>query len=156
MSYLDDFVAAAEQDTRVGDGPATFQKVDIKVWDNGDETHRAVFTLDFADGAKADCNLPKGYPSAAELEAVKAEGKRGKVMGVAGGIRLLKSLEEHYGVKAPADLREGSTYYVKTVKTKRDPMTGKGGFIRIVAFLPKGSSKSKVADAHDDADGPAF
>jgi hypothetical protein len=156
MSYLDDFVAAAEQDTRVGDGPATFQKVDIKVWDNGDETHRAVFTLDFADGAKADCNLPKGYPPQSITDAAKKSGDRKKIQGIAGGIRLLSMLEEHYGIKSPAELREGSTYYVKTVKTKRDPLTGKGGFIRIVAFLPKGSSKSKVADAHDDADGPAF
>ena len=157
MSNLDDFLDAVEPDARIGEGPATFQKIDVKVWDNGDKSNRAVFTLDFAYNAKADCNLPERFLTDAEVDTLKAEPPSAKKTAIKSAQKLLRMLKQHYDVVSPDKLREGATYYVKTAKTKVDPLTQKGGFIRVVAFLPKGSvGKPAAAESHDYADGPAF
>ena len=151
MSYLDDFVAEAEKDGRIGDLNAVVQACEAKTWPSGDAYHRLTVYLTDAGNAKADCNL-NPIPTESELASIKAEGNRGKMRGVAQGITMAKQLQEHYGITDPAKITEGMALRVKTVKTKVDAMTGKGGFIRIVAFLPKGGGSTKV----DDADGPNF
>lgn len=146
MSYIDDFIAEAEKDNREGDHTATFQGSETKTWDNGDTTYRCKFTLDDAYNAKVDCDIPARFITEQEAASIKASGDRRKIRGVAGGQRLLNMLTEHYGHKSPAELKPGAQYAVKCVKTRVDPITNKGGFIRVIAFLPKGAGATKAGD----------
>lgn len=146
MGYLEDFVAEAEKDNREGDHQATVLKCEGKTWPSGDPFWNLVVALDTANGAKADCTL-NPMPSENELATIKAEGDRKKMRAVASGISKLQQLEKHYGITDPARLTEGMKIGVKTVKTKVDPLSGKGGFIRIIAFIPLGK---KVAESNSD------
>jgi len=147
--YLQEFIDAANKDNREGDHDAMVSKVEDKTWPSGDQYRRVTVSLLTAGNAKADCNL-NPIPGEKELAAIKEEGNRGKMRGVAGNIALVQQLEKHYG-KTPATITEGDMVCVKTVKTKVDTSTGKGGFIRIIAFLPRGGAKKDAAAVAADS-----
>jgi len=145
VGYIDDFIAEADKDNRIGDHEAILAKVEGKTWPDGQPFTRLSVSLPAAGMATADCNI-QPIPSEEALKAIKAEGNAAKMKGVASGIQLVRQLEQHYGTADPARLTVGSKVCVKTVKTKvtENPITGakKGGFIRIIAFLPPGSVKA--------------
>lgn len=137
-SEYDDFLKAAEADTREGDKEAVVISVVGKTWPSGDPFTAIVFGLVSEGMAKADLAInPK--PSPAECEAVKAGGDRRKMRGYANTINLYKQLEQHYGVTDPTTIKQGDIFFIKCTKDKKDAVTGKGGFLRVRAFLPKGT-----------------
>lgn len=138
MGYIEDFIAAAEKDNREGDHSAIVMRVEDKVWPSGDAFKKIVVGLITANNAKADFNL-QPIPDEKTLAAIKEEGNRGKMRGVANNIAMVRQLEKYYG-KAPANLSEGDTLTVKTVKNKE-------GFVRVIAILPKGGAAKKVDSA---------
>lgn len=151
MSYIDDFIAEAEKDNRVGDFVATVKAIEPKTWPSGDPFDRLIVELPV--GGTADCNI-QAIPSEEALKAVKAGGDRNKIRAIASSITLVRQLEQHYGTADAKRLMVGMPIEVKTVKTKvKESLTGgrTGGFIRVIAFLApgtvKGSNSAPAADA---------
>jgi len=134
MSYIDDFITEAEKDDRLGDQEAIVHSIEPKTWPSGDPFHKLVVALINAGSAKADCNL-QPIPDEGTLAAIKASGDRKKIRGVASSIQLMQQLEKHYGITDPSRIMVGAQMSVKTVKNKE-------GFVRVIAFLPKGSVKA--------------
>lgn len=131
----DDFLADANRDTRIGDHEAMVLEVKSDTWPSGDARHKVYLSLLTANSAKADMTFSE-VPPAAQLKAEAATMDPGKKKAIASNISLRKQLAQFYGVSKPELLASGQVINVKTVKTKVDN-NGKGGFIRVVAILPK-------------------
>lgn len=133
-SAYDEILNDAAVDNRVGDHDAVVVNVVNDKWKSGDDRTKLKFILKTANDAKAD--LTWSPPPPPEVYAAeKASWDRAKLQGVASGITIARQVLEHYGT-LPNRIKEGDRFRVKTVKTKRDA-DGTGGFIRVIAFLPK-------------------
>lgn len=145
-SAYDDFVKDAEKDDRVGDHTFLVNSVVHDNWPSGDARYKFGGVLVTANNAKADLTMSPPPPP----DVLKAESggyAPGKKKAIANTITLYKQLGQHYGIP-PEKIQEGQEFRVKTTKTRRDE-EGKGGFIRVIAFLPrKGEANgSKSTDA---------
>lgn len=140
-----DFLKDAEKDNRVGDHEAVISSIVDDTWPSGDLRKKVMFSLSTANNATADLTISE-LPDPETLKLEGAGYDNAKKRGIASGITIRKQLEQHYG-KSPDDLAEGDSFKVKTAKTRVDA-EGKGGFIRVIAFLPKdhatNGSKSSV------------
>lgn len=130
----DELLRDAEKDQRVGDHLAMVTKVTHDSWPSGDPRIKVQFSLQSANNAKADLTISPPPPPDV-VKAQKATWDQGKKRAVAGAITLYRQLAEHYHT-SPDKISEGDVYAVKTTKTKVEA-DGKGGFIRIIAFLDK-------------------
>jgi hypothetical protein len=141
-SAYDELLKDAEMDNRVGDKQALVTTVVHDNWPSGDPRIKIGFVLTDAGNAKADLTIsPPPAP-----EVVKAEKKSwepGKLRAIANTVSQYRQLAQHYGT-SPDTIREGDTFRVKTVKTRRDE-EGRGGFIRVIAFLPPNAGASASA-----------
>src|SRR5262245_60544418 len=141
----DELLRDANRDDRVGDHMFMVTSVERDQWPSGDPRLKLKGVLMSANNAKADLTIsPPPAP-----EVVKAESKTwdsGKKKAIAGTVPLYRQLREHYG-KSPDQIVEGDTFAVKTAKTRVDSSTGKGGFIRIIAFLNKETMSAAIKDA---------
>lgn len=146
----------AKKDDRVGPQRGVVAKVTDDQWPSGDDRRKVLFVLPDAGNAKADLTWSMPPPDTAEESARRKEGKgtweRGKVQGVSKAINVAKQIRKHYGKSSPLDIEEGETYQIEVVATKRNP-DGSGGFLRVVAFLPEGSSNGAASGG---AGGPGF
>jgi len=133
-SAYDDFLKDADKDNRVGDHEAVISSIVDDTWPSGDARKKVMFTLSTANNAVADLTI-SDLPSPETLAAEGAGYDAGKKKAIASGINIRKQLATHYG-KTTDDLAEGDGFKVKTIKTRVDA-EGKGGFIRVIAFLPK-------------------
>lgn len=138
-----DFVADAERDTRVGDHEFLVEIATQDTWPSGDPRYKFKGRLTTANNAGADFTWSPP-PSAAELKKMNGM-EPGKKRAIAGAISLARDLEKHYGKDIKA-LKAGDSFKVKTVKTKRDEVTGKGGFIRVIAVLPPDAKTAAKSD----------
>lgn len=146
----------AKVDNRVGAHEAMVAKVVHDKWPSGDDRTKIDFVLLTANNAKAD--LTWSVPPPPEVVvAEKATWPPEKVKGVASAITIGRQLAQHYG-KRPDQVVQGERFNVQTVKTRRDDNTGKGGFIRVVAFLAKDHAvgAEAAAAAAAPAEAPAF
>lgn len=159
----DQLLKDAETDKRVGDHDAIVQKVTNDHWPEqygGHPRQKVDFVLLSANNAKADWTFSPPPPP----DVVKAEKdtwEQGKLRAIAGAVAQLRQLVKDYGVTMDADgylaIKEGDRFKVKTVKTRRDDNTGKGGFVRVVAFLPKDRPVGeKATNAASGGTAPAF
>lgn len=139
----DNLLKDAEKDIRVGDHDAICVKRALGTWPDGEPRYKFDFNLLTAGNAKADLtwSVP---PSAEVIQAEKEEwgkskeGQR-KMRGIAHNVAIAREVIKHYN-KLPLDIQEGEKFRVKTTKTRRDD-EGKGGFIRVIAFLaPAGAA----------------
>jgi hypothetical protein len=130
----DELLKDAATDKRVGPHELMVSKVVNDKWPSGDPRTKITFVILTANNKTADMtwSVP---PSVEEVKTKKAEWPEEKVRGIAGAITLARQCIQHYG-KTPDQLREGERVKGQTVKTRRDA-EGKGGFIRVVAFLAK-------------------
>jgi hypothetical protein len=158
-SVYDDLLREAEIDKRVGDHEAIVAKVVKDKWQSGDPRTKVDFVLLTAKNAKADWTFSPPPPP----EVVKAEKdtwEPGKLKAIAQSIAQLRQLVKEYGVTIDENgypnIKEGDRFKVKTVKTRRDDQ-GKGGFIRIAAFLSKDRAVGEqAASAPASGEAPAF
>lgn len=157
-SAYDDLLRDAEIDRRVGDHRAIVQKVVRDKWPSGDPRTKIDFVLLTANNAKADWTFSPPPPP----EVVKAEKdswEPGKLKAIAQSVAQLRQLVKEYGVTVGQDgypnIKEGDQFNVKTVKTRRDDQ-GKGGFIRIAAFLSKERPVGEQAAQASAGERPAF
>jgi len=137
-----DFLKDADKDNRVGDHEATITSIVDDTWPSGDARKKVMFALTTANNAVADLTI-SDLPDVATLKAEGAGYDNAKKKGIASGITIRKQLDQNYS-KTVDDLAEGDTYKVKTVKTRVDS-EGKGGFIRVIAFLPKDHATNGTA-----------
>lgn len=143
-----DLLKDADKDNRVGDHLAMATKITHDTWPSGDPRIKVLFSLQSANNAKADLTISPPPPP----DVVKAESKswdQGKKRAIAGTITIYRQLAEHYKID-PSKISEGDVFAVKTTKTKKND-DGTGGFIRVIAFLPKerlsADAKAAAADA---------
>lgn len=129
-----EFLKDADKDNRVGDHEAAITSITDDTWPSGDPRKKVMFSLTTANNALADLTI-SDLPDPETLKAESANYDHSKKRGIASGITIRKQLEQHYG-KSADDLAEGDKFKVKTAKTRVDA-EGKGGFIRVIAFLPK-------------------
>lgn len=123
----------AQKDDRVGDHDWMITKIDPSPWPSGDARFKIEGQLLTAGGKRADLTWSPPPPP----EVAKAEGKtweKKKQAAVSSAAALAKAAKKFYG-KSISDFAEGDVLRVRTVKTARDRVTGKGGFIRVIAFL---------------------
>jgi hypothetical protein len=147
-SEYDELLKDADKDNRVGDHLFMVTKVVHDSWPSGDPRIKIVGNLQSANNAKADLTIsPPPAP-----DVVKAESKtweQGKKRAIANTVNIYRQLAQHYS-KSPDQIAEGDVFAVKTAKGKVDA-EGKGGFIRVIAFLAKdkldASTKAAAADA---------
>lgn len=149
----DDLINEAAKDDRTGNHEAIVQKVVHDLWPSGDPRTKVTFVLITANNAKADDTLsPPPPPDVVEKE--KGTWDRAKKQAISSAITKQRQLAKEYGVGI-AGIKEGMRFKVKTVKTRRDD-EGKGGFIRVVAYLPKDHVVGEQAAQAAAAPPPAF
>jgi len=144
----DELLKDADKDNRIGDHLFMVTKVAHDTWPSGDPRIKVSGVLQSANNAKADLTISPPPPP----DVVKAESKtweQGKKRAVAGAITMYRQLAEHYKT-SPDKISEGDVYAVKTTKSKIDA-EGKGGFIRIIAFLAKDKLGAAAKAAADNA-----
>lgn len=145
-----DVLGDLQKDTRVGDHDFMVSDVTTGKWSDltakgsDDPYFKVNGVLLTANQAKASIQWSPP-PPASVVKAQMDSWEPGKRRAIAGSITLATQLAEHYGAKFET-IKVGDVYRVKTIKTKVDD-AGKGGFIRIVAFLPK----DKIGQASKDA-----
>lgn len=137
-SAYDELLKDAEMDNRVGDKNALVTTVMHDNWPSGDPRIKIGFVLTDAGNARADLTISEP-PSPEVVKAEKKSWEQSKLRAIAGTVTMYRQLAQHYGT-SPNAIKEGDTFRVKTVKTRRDEETGKGGFIRVIAFLPATSA----------------
>lgn len=147
-SAYDELLKDAEMDNRVGDKQALVTSVVHDNWPSGDPRMKFGFVLTDANNAKADLTLSPP-PTPEEVKAQKASWEPGKLRAIAQQVSIFRQFAQHYGI-SPDQIKEGDTFRVKTVKTRRDE-EGKGGFIRVIAVLPKAPAAGAAT-----AGGPSF
>ena len=148
-SAYDELLKDAEMDNRVGDKQALVTTVVHDNWPSGDPRLKIGFVLTDARNAKADLTISPP-PAPEVVKAEKASWEPGKLRAIANTVAQYRQLAQHYGT-SPDQIKEGDTFKVKTVKTRRDE-EGKGGFIRVIAFLPP----TPAAGAATATGGPSF
>lgn len=130
----DDLIKDAEKDSRVGDHTAMVTEIERGAWDDGQPRLKVKFNLITANNAAADWTFsPPPPPDVMATERTAWEDKKKRA--IASTVTMVRQLAEHYST-TPGKLKVGDTFKVKTAKTRVDK-EGKGGFIRIVAFLAK-------------------
>lgn len=144
-SVYDELLKDAEMDNRVGDKQALVTTVVHDSWPSGDPRMKFNFVLTDANNARADLTLSPP-PSPEVIKAEKKSWDQGKLRAIAGQVAIYRQFAQHYGI-SPDQIKEGDTFRVKTVKTKRDEETGKGGFIRVIAVLPPTSGAGATASS---------
>lgn len=133
-----DLVADAAKDDRVGDQDFLVTEIKDGEWDakyGGGPFREFKGVLTSANNAKVNLTWSPP-PSPAVVAEQSASWDRRKKQGVASSISIARQLGEHYA-KNPSTVKVGDNFRVKIVKTRRDESTGKGGFLRIAAFVPK-------------------
>lgn len=149
----DELLKDAATDKRVGPHEAVVAKIVNDKWPSGDPRTKIDFVLLTANNKKADATWSEP-PPIEEVKAHKHEWPEEKVRGVAANITLARQCLQHYG-KLPNQLVEGERVKIQTVKTRRDN-EGKGGFIRVVAFLSKDHAVGEQAAQAAASPAPAF
>lgn len=147
----DELLEEAKIDDRVGEGNAIITKITDDLWPSGDPRRKVLFSLLFAANARADLTVGT-VPSPEQVREEKSTWDSKKKKAIASTINIYKQFAEHYGVNPMSGLREGQEYRVKTVKTRQEK-DGSGGFIRVIAILPKAGSANGSASA---SGGPGF
>lgn len=139
----------ADVDERVGKHNAIVTKIEDGAWDDGRPRRKILFSLVTAGNAKADLTVsPPPPPDVVKAEAKNWEPKVRK--GVAHSVVIFRQFAQHYAVN-PMKVQEGFECRVETNKTRREK-DGSGGFIRVVAILPKQESTNGTAASG----GPGF
>lgn len=156
-SVYDDLIKDAATDKAVGDHEALVQKVTNDKWRSGDPRQKIMFVLTSANNAKADWTFsPPPPPEVVAKE--KDTWDDAKKKGIASSIAMFRQLVRDYGVSITPEgylnVKEGDKFNVKTVRTKREP-DGSGGFLRVIAFLPKDRAVGNGA-ASGGGEAPAF
>jgi hypothetical protein len=131
----DQLAKEAEQDNRVGDHRFLVTEVAREHWPSGDPRLKVKGNLVTANNAKADWTFSPPPPPEV-ISAEKQNWDQGKKRAIANAVAMVKQLADNYGV-SPGKIKAGDEFLVKTNKTRIDPITGDGGFIRVVAFLTK-------------------
>lgn len=140
----------ADTDNRVGDHVFLVSEVTRGNFPkNGDPYLKVKGTLLTANNAKTDWTFSPPPPPDV-IAAQKSSWEPGKKKAINASIQMIKQLAEHYGT-TPGKIKQGDEFKVKTAKTRVDKNTGDGGFIRIVAFLPKGHAVAGGAAAASSA-----
>jgi hypothetical protein len=134
-SAYDDLLKDAEMDDRVGDHDFMVTSVVQDTWPSGDPRIKIAGVLTTARNSKADLTWSPP-PTPDQVRAESKSWEPGKKRAIANAVSMARQLAKLYG-KGFADVQEGETLRVKTVKTKRND-DGTGGFIRIAAVLPSG------------------
>lgn len=143
-----ELIKQADVDERVGKHNAIITKITDDTWDDGRPRRKILFSLLSAGNAKADLTVsPPPPPDVVKAESSKWEPKRRK--GVAHSVTIFRQFAQHYGVN-PMRVSEGDEFRVETNKTRREK-DGSGGFIRVVAILPKAEATNGAASG-----GPNF
>lgn len=153
-SEYDNLIGDLEKDTRVGDHDFMVSNVETGKWSDlradlsEDPYYKVEGVLLTAEQAK--CSLQwSPPPPASVVKSDMAKWKPGKRKAIAQAVTIAKHLAQFYG-KHIMDLKSGDVLRVKTVKTKRDD-SGKGGFIRVAAILPKEQIGQDSMQAAKDA-----
>lgn len=150
-SAYDELIKDADKDNRVGDHLWMVTKSVHDTWPSGDPRIKVTGVLTTAGNAKADLTISPPPPPDV-VKAQKDTWDQGKKRAIAATVTMYRQLAEHYQT-VPEKLSEGDVFAVKTTKTRVDA-DGKGGFIRVVAFLAKDRlDKTRAAAA---ADAPPF
>lgn len=136
FSAYDDAIADIEKDDRVGEHDAVVDYVELGAWPDGSKRYKIQFMLITANMAKADLTLNE-LPTPEELAAAKETLSRGRAWGMSQQVKTYRVLAQHYDVTDIMKIEKGDTFRVKTYQTKIDPMTGKGGFIKVREILEK-------------------
>ena len=144
----DELLKDAEKDNRVGDHSFLVTKVVHDSWPSGDPRIKITGNLQSANNAKADLTISPPPPPDV-VASQKGTWDTGKKKAIAGAITLYRQLAVNYQ-KSPEQIAEGDVFVVKTTKTKVDG-DGKGGFIRIINFLPKDRLSAAASAAASDA-----
>lgn len=143
-SAYDALVDEASKDSRVGDHDFLVTKRVEDTWPSGDPRLKLSGQLITARNAKAD--LTWSPPPPPEVWAAeKATNDPGKNRAIANAVTLARQAFKHYQ-KGITQFQEGEVIRVKTGKSRTDA-DGKGGFIRIIAILPKAGETNGSAPA---------
>lgn len=141
----DKLLKDAETDSRVGKHDFLVTKVVEDTWPSGDARLKVSGVLTTARNAKTDFTWSP--PPAPEVVAAeKSSWEPGKLRAIANAVSIARQLRQHYG-KSPNQIQEGDVYRVQTNKSRRDKVTGEGGFVRIFAFLPQSTSTNGAGGA---------
>lgn len=135
-SEYDDFLKRAETDNRVGEHDAVVDSVELGAWPSGDKRYKIQFLLITANMARADLTLNE-LETKEDLEARESSMEPWQKRKAGQEVTIYRMLAQHYDVIDLMKIEKGDTFRVKTYKTKIDPMTGKGGFIRVGMILEK-------------------
>lgn len=153
-SEYDSMMDELQAETRIGDHDFMVSDVTTGVWadltpkGSQDPYVKVTGVLLTAQQAKCDFTWSPPPPPAI-MRAEMASWEGGKRKAIAQSISIAKKIVEYYG-KGVADLKAGDVIRVKTVKTKVNVGTGKGGFIKIAAILPKDQIGKASIDKADE------
>lgn len=140
----------AAKDDAVGKHRAIVLKNELGKWPSGDDRYKIQFSLLTAGNVKADLTWSEP-PSKEQLAELMPTLEKKAKRAISANITHAQQLAQHYGKTVP-QVREGEEYFVQTIRTRRDPKDNSGGFVRIVAFLPKDGA----AAAGGNSGGPGF
>lgn len=149
-----DVMDELEKDTRIGGHDFMVSNVTTGVWADltptGSQDPYVKVEGVLLTAAQAKCDFtwsPPPPPTVVKAQMASWEG--GKRKAIAQAISIGKKMVEFYG-KGVKDLVAGDVIRVKTVKTRVNVKTGKGGFIRIAAILPKDQIGKASMDKADE------
>ena len=142
----DDLIEEGEADGRIGDHIAVIDQLVKDAWKSGDKRYKAIVKLVTANDARADFTLTERKSKDATRKELR-DAPLNMRKAITSNLRMHEELHRYFD-KTMEDLKEGDKLGVKTVKTKRDPITGKGGFIRVIAFKPL----SEIGNGNGEAD----
>ena len=135
-SAYDTFIDEAEKEDRIGEHDAVVDSIELGSWPSGDKRYKIQFMLITARMAKADLTLNE-LETPEELEARAPTMEQWQKRKAAQETKIYRVLAQHYNVMDLMKIERGDTFRVKTYKTKVDPITQKGGFIRVGMILEK-------------------
>lgn len=158
-SEYDELMGDLERDTRVGDHDFMVQDVETGKWSDlkaglsDDPYFKITGVLLTAEQSKATLQWSPPPPAVVAKQQM-ASWDHKKRRAVANAVSIAKQLQEHYG-KTFDQMKAGDVFRVKTGKTRRDA-DGKGGFIRVIAILPKEQIGQASIQAAQDASSVPF
>lgn len=128
----------ANKDNRVGKHLFVVTEKREDTWPSGDPRVKLLGQLVTANSAKADVTLSPP-PSPEEVKAESSSWDSRKKKAIAQSIAIHRNLAKFYDGKTPETIEAGDEFSVETAKNKE-------GFVRVVAFLPKGAHEAKTGE----------
>lgn len=144
-----ELVTEASVDDRIGKQDFMVTEIKDGTWDEqygGGPFRELKGVLTSANNAKVSLTIsPPPPPEVVAAEKATWESKKKRA--VAQTISIYRQLAEHYKTNI-GKIQPGDKFRVEVIKTRRDASTGRGGFLRIAAFLAPVTSNGTAATSN--------